>query len=64
MKDLKGTSKLHGIERNSPDRHFEYSRKGWQFKKDFERYKRKYSSFHYEYFRNADGEIICRRHPN
>lgn len=64
MSDWKGTSKLHGIERNSADRPFEYSKKGWQFKKDLERYKKKYSSFFYEYYKKDDGEISYRRHPN
>ena len=64
MSDLKGTSKLHGIERNSADRPFEYSKKGWEFKRNFEDYKKKHASFYYEFYKKSNGERAYRRHPN
>ena len=64
MAELNGTDKLHGIERNSPEGTFKYSDEGWKFKKRFEDYKKKHSSFYYEFYRDENGELVYRRHPN
>ena len=64
MAGLKGTDKIHGIEYNSVDNPFKYSEKGWQFKRDFEKYKKKYGYFYYESAKDADGNIIYIRHRN